>query len=330
MFFVMCADKEHMTDGSRGNGNTGPMYLSIKDVSKTFTTSFTRKKILAVKDFSLSIDQGEIFGIVGPNGAGKSTVLKMLMGFIRPDKGKISLLGKEPGDPESRKHVGYLPENPYFYDHLSATELMRFSALASGMPPNRVTSQIDRLLKLAGLESAKNRRLRSYSKGMIQRAGLCFALVHDPDVIVLDEPMSGLDPLGQKMVVDLILDLKKRGKTVLFCSHILSDVERICDRTGIMVHGRLRKVLQKSELLDQENSVRIVVDCQTPELERKCRESDWAIFAESTHVTIMCPREHLSGALTLCGKEKIRIITVDNTVNTLEQIFLQTVKETET
>jgi len=303
------------------------MYLSIENVSKTFITSFTRKKISAVKDFSLSIDQGEIFGIVGPNGAGKSTVLKMLMGFIRPDRGKISLLGKQPADPNSRKHVGYLPENPYFYDHLCATELLRFSALTSGMPSNKVQSQIDRLLKLVDLESAKNRRLRSYSKGMIQRAGICFALIHDPDVIVLDEPMSGLDPLGQRMVVDLILDLKKKGKTALFCSHILSDVERICDRTGIMVQGRLRKVLQKSELLDQENSVRIIVDRQTPELERKCRESDWAIFAESTHVTIMCPREHLSGALTLCGKEGVKIITVDNTVNTLDQIFLKTVKE---
>lgn len=319
-----------MTDAFVGNINKGFINLDIQNVSKTFITSFTRKKIQAVKDFSLSIDQGEIFGIVGPNGAGKSTVLKMLMGFIRPDKGKISLLGKEPGDPESREHCGYLPENPYFYDHLSAFELMRFSARASAMPPDNITPRIDRLLKLTGLESAKNRRLRSYSKGMIQRAGICFALVHDPDIVVLDEPMSGLDPLGQRMVVDIILDLKKRGKTVLFCSHILSDVERICDRTGIMVHGRLRKILQKKELLDQVNSVRIVVDSLTPELEKRCSESGWAVFTEGTHVTVTCPRDHLSDALTLCGKEKIRIITVDNTVNTLEQIFLQTVKETET
>lgn len=327
---MVYADKRHMTDAFVGNINKGFINLDIQNVSKTFITSFTRKKIQAVKDFSLSIDQGEIFGIVGPNGAGKSTVLKMLMGFIRPDKGKISLLGKEPGDPESREHCGYLPENPYFYDHLSAFELMRFSARASDMPPDNITSRIDRLLKLTGLESAKNRRLRSYSKGMIQRAGICFALVHDPDIVVLDEPMSGLDPLGQRMVVDIILDLKKRGKTVLFCSHILSDVERICDRTGIMVHGRLRKILQKKELLDQVNSVRIVVDSLTPELEKRCSESGWAVFTEGTHVTVTCPRDHLSDALTLCGKEKIRIITVDNTVNTLEQIFLQTVKETET
>ncbi len=329
MFFVMCADKRHMTAAFTGNSNKGFMHLDIQSVAKTFITSFTRKKIQAVQDFSLSIDPGEIFGIVGPNGAGKSTVLKMLMGFIRPDKGKISLLGKQPGDPESREHCGYLPENPYFYDHLSAFELLQFSARASDMPPHNINPRIDQLLKLTGLDSAKNRRLRSYSKGMIQRAGICFALVHDPNIVVLDEPMSGLDPLGQQMVVDIILDLKKRGKTVLFCSHILSDVERICDRTGIMVHGRLRKILQKNELLDQGNSVRIVADALTPELERRCREFGWSVLTKSTHVTITCPREHLSDALTLCGEEKVRIITVDNTVNTLEQIFLQTVKETE-
>jgi len=222
-----------------GNSNKGFMHLDIQNVSKNFITSFTRKKIPAVKDFSLSIDQGEIFGIVGPNGAGKSTVLKMLMGFIRPDKGKISLLGKQPGDPESREHCGYLPENPYFYDHLSAFELLQFSARASDMPANNINRRIDQLLKLTGLDSAKNRRLRSYSKGMIQRAGICFALVHNPNIVVLDEPMSGLDPMGYKDTRDIILRLNREGKTVFFNSHILSEVEKICDRIGIINNGRL-------------------------------------------------------------------------------------------
>lgn len=224
------------------------MTIHIENISKTFISSFVRKKIEAVKDFSLSIRQGEIFGIIGPNGAGKSTVLKMLMDFIRPDKGKILLLGKHPSNPSSRLRVGYLPENPYFYDHLSAQELMKFSMSTAGMPSKEIAPRIKFLLNLLGLEHAKKRKLRSYSKGMIQRAGLCFALAHDPDVVILDEPMSGLDPLGRKMVVDLIFSLKKSGKTALFCSHILSDVERICDSIAIMSDGKLKRILSKADI----------------------------------------------------------------------------------
>jgi len=238
------------------------MSINIENISKTFVTSFTRKKTPAVQAVFLNIKQGEIFGIVGPNGAGKSTVLKMLMGFIRPDKGEILLAGKHPADPDSRTCVGYLPENPYFYDHLSAMELMKFSALAAGVPSREIVSRTEQLLKRVNLQSAAKRKMRSYSKGMTQRAGLCFALVHDPDIVVLDEPMSGLDPLGRKMVVDLILDLKKKGKTILFCSHILSDVERICDRMAIMVHGKLHKILDKKDLAKKDDQV-----CATNALE---------------------------------------------------------------
>jgi ABC-2 type transport system ATP-binding protein len=201
-----------------------------------------------VTDLSLTIEPGEIFGIIGPNGAGKSTLLKMLMGFIRPSSGGITVLGKSPTNPNIKQHIGYLPENPYYYDHLSAEELMRFSARVSGMHRKDIEPRIERLLQTMSLEHARSRKLRNYSKGMTQRAGICFALVHDPKLIILDEPMSGLDPIGRKDVVDLVLDLKNQDKTILFCSHILNDVERLCDRMAIMDQGRLLRIMKKADL----------------------------------------------------------------------------------
>ena len=228
--------------------------IQFNDVHKVFTSSFLRKKVRAVRGLNLAIESGEVIGIVGPNGAGKSTLLKMLMGFLQPDRGKISLLGSSPTNPEVRFQTGYLPENPYYYDHLSAEELMRFSARASGMGRQETETNIDRLLILMGLDHARKRRLRTYSKGMTQRAGICFALVHDPQVLILDEPMSGLDPIGRKQVVDLVLNLKKEGKTILFCSHILNDVERLCDRTAIMAQGRLLRIMTRQDLEKQAHA----------------------------------------------------------------------------
>lgn len=199
-------------------------------------------------DVDLEVTAGEIFGIIGPNGAGKSTVIKMLMGFIQPSSGTIQINGLSPQNRTVRTQMGYLPENPYYYDHLTVLELMTFSAVTSGMDKKETVTRSQELLAVMGLESAKDRKLRSYSKGMTQRAGFCFALVHDPDIIILDEPMSGLDPLGRKLIVDLILELKMRGKTILFCSHILNDVERLCDCMAIMHQGRLVKTLTQEDI----------------------------------------------------------------------------------
>lgn len=223
------------------------MKISLKNVSKTFISHMPRKEVRAVQDISFEIGPGEIFGIIGPNGAGKSTIIKMLMGFIRPTCGQINLAGKSPCDPESRLNVGYLPENPYYYDHLSVTELMRFSAHTSGMSARETQEKITQMLEVMELTEAKDRRLRSYSKGMTQRAGFCFALVHDPGIVILDEPMSGLDPLGRKLIVDLILKLKREGKTILFCSHILNDIERLCDRLVVMNKGRAAAALAQDD-----------------------------------------------------------------------------------
>lgn len=211
----------------------------IDNISKTFREGLSGRKVQALTDLSLQVSRGEVFGFLGPNGAGKSTTIKVLLNLIRPDTGNAALLGHDVRHPAVRKKVGFLPENPYFYDYLTAEELLWFGGRTSGMEKQTLKIRVPQLLKRIGLHSASRRHLRSYSKGMVQRAGLALALVHDPEVVILDEPMSGLDPLGRKMVGDLILELKEQGKTVFFSSHILNDIERFCDRIGIIAEGRL-------------------------------------------------------------------------------------------
>lgn len=222
--------------------------IALENVTKLYSSGLFRKKEIAVTNVSLDIQQGEIFGIIGANGAGKSTIIKMIQGFIQPNTGSIRIEDKKPSDPQSRRNMGYLPENPYFYHNLTVLELLRFSTTASGLSKSLGEERINFLLETVDLYEVRKRRLKTYSKGMLQRAGICFALVHDPKVVVLDEPMSGLDPLGRKMVIDLIADLQREEKTILFCSHILNDVERICDRVAIMDKGRLKNIYSKNEL----------------------------------------------------------------------------------
>lgn len=216
--------------------------IKFEGVTKTFKEGLTGRKVHALEDLHLEIFQGEVFGFLGPNGAGKSTTIKTLINLIRPDRGRVTVAGLDVGISRVRKEIGFLPENPYFYDYLSAEELLWFGGRASGIDTGTIRSRTDLLLEKVGLQDARKRPLRTYSKGMVQRAGLALSLIHDPQVVVLDEPMSGLDPLGRKMVVDLILELKGEGKTVFFSSHILSDIERLCDRIGIIAKGRLRLV----------------------------------------------------------------------------------------
>jgi ABC-2 type transport system ATP-binding protein len=216
--------------------------IEVKNVSKTFREGVTAKRVKALEDLNLEIRKGEVFGFLGPNGAGKSTAIKILLNLIYPDSGSAFVLDKPVADVEIRKRVGYLPENPYFYDYLSAEEILWFGGKTSGLARLEIKKRSKELLERVCLAHAGKRQLRTYSKGMVQRAGLALALIHDPDVVILDEPMSGLDPIGRKMVGDLILEMKSQGKTVFFSSHILTDIERFCDRAGIIIDGRLRVV----------------------------------------------------------------------------------------
>jgi ABC-2 type transport system ATP-binding protein len=240
---VTCGEVQHVTA------------IETKSISKTFKGDLRAKQVKALEGLDFEIAQGEVFGFLGPNGAGKSTAIKILLNLIYPDSGRATILGRDVSDKMVRKSVGYLPENPYFYDYLSADELLWFGGKVSGLGKQEIRERSEKLLNKVNLQSARKRPLRTYSKGMVQRAGLALALIHDPEVVILDEPMSGLDPLGRKMVVDLILELKSEGKTVFFSSHILTDIERLCDRAGIIVSGRLRLVDTLGNLLQKGNTL---------------------------------------------------------------------------
>lgn len=227
--------------------------ISFHEVSKEYKLGFRKRKI-ALKNFSLDIQEGEVFGFLGPNGAGKSTAIKILLNLIFPTSGSASISGKDVSDTGGRKLVGYLPENPYFYDYLTPLELLDFALKTSGITPGK--NRKDRaatVLNTVGLWNDRKRAIRHFSKGMVQRVGIALALAHDPKIVILDEPMTGLDPIGRKQAIDLIIKLKSEGKTVFFSSHILEDIERVCDRIGIIVNGVLVRITDiRTELLNRK------------------------------------------------------------------------------
>jgi ABC-2 type transport system ATP-binding protein len=213
--------------------------IRIRDLRKNFRLGFIPKTRPVLKGITFSVREGEIFGYLGPNGAGKTTTIKCLLGLIRPDAGTVDIFGRSSLSPRSRETLGFLPENPYFYDYLTAREFLAFTADLFGLARRDKAERIARLLKLVGLERAADLPLRKYSRGMLQRAGLAQALINDPKLVILDEPLGGMDPLGRKEIRDIIVRFKDEGKTVFFTSHILQDIEMICDRVAIIVGGRI-------------------------------------------------------------------------------------------
>ena len=246
----------------------GQTILRTEQLSKTFEVGVRRKRVQAVKDLDLAVQDNEIFGFVGPNGAGKTTTIKMLMGLIFPTSGKAFIYDAPIPSAEAKRRIGFLPENPSYYEFLTGREALRFFGQLSGVVASELPRRVDELLELVGLSDATDRQIRKYSKGMQQRLGIAQALVGDPSFVVLDEPMSGLDPIGRKDVRDLILELKRRGKTVLFSTHILPDVEALADRVGVILGGQMRDVGRISELLSPRiRSVEVVID--VPEAARE-------------------------------------------------------------
>src|SRR5512142_2265120 len=225
------------------------MILRTEGLTKTFEVGVRRRRVRAVDDLTLSVDEGEIFGFIGPNGAGKTTTIKMLMGLIFPTRGKAFIFDAPIPSEASKARLGYLPENPSYHEFLTGMEALRFFATLAGVPRAEQARRCEELLGLVGLSDAAGRQIRKYSKGMQQRLGIAQALVSDPALVVLDEPMSGLDPIGRREMRDLILELKRRGKTVFFSTHILPDVETLCDRVGIILGGNLRAVGRIADLL---------------------------------------------------------------------------------
>jgi ABC-2 type transport system ATP-binding protein len=235
--------------------------IELTQLTKDYETGFLKKKrVRALDHLSLDVQRGEIFGFLGPNGAGKTTTLKLLMRLIYPTRGTARILNRAIDDVETHSRIGYLPENPYFYDYLTGRELLDYTAALFGIPHDVTAERGPELLALVGLDSQRaNRQLRKYSKGMLQRIGIAQALVNDPEVVFLDEPMSGLDPIGRREVRDLLLSLREQGKTVFFSSHILSDVEALCDRAAILSRGKLHRCGTVQELTGSEDSAFEVV-----------------------------------------------------------------------
>ena len=232
------------------------------ELGKTYRTGFwLNQKVTSLNSCSLTVYQGETFGLLGPNGAGKTTLLKTLLGIIRPTKGRGVLLSRPIGDRAVKQRIGYLPENAYFYDYLTAQEFLEFAAGLFQLSPSVRQKRINELLDLVGLarSTARKKQLRKYSKGMLQRVGMAQALINDPEVVFLDEPMSGLDPIGRYQVREIILSLKQQGKTIFFNSHVLADVEQICDRIALLAGGNLICVGSLDEILGTANTYRVIV-----------------------------------------------------------------------
>jgi ABC-2 type transport system ATP-binding protein len=240
--------------------------VQIENISKTFPVPLRRQRVVAVKNLSLSVQPGEVYGLLGPNGCGKSTTLKILLGLVTPNSGRALVFGKDSREYRSRRDVGFLPENPYFHKFLTAAELLTFHGKICGLSGKKLTARIDELIDLVGLRDARDRRVGGFSKGMLQRIGLAQALVHDPGLIVLDEPTAGVDPAGSHQIRDLILDLKKRGKTILLTSHLLEQVQEICDRVGIMARGEMIREGPLEDLVRVKNQTEFVIENASPEL----------------------------------------------------------------
>ena len=213
--------------------------IELIDLTRDFSIGLRGYKLRALDKVGLAIPAGSIYGLLGPNGSGKSTTIKTILGLIQPSDGRCEVFGQSAGSRESRARIGYLPENPVFYRFLSGRELVRFFASVSGLKARHLEMAVERALEVVRMADSADRRVRTYSKGMLQRIGLAQALVHDPDILVLDEPMSGLDPVGTREVVDILQELRARGKTIVLASHLLARVEEVCDEIAILHKGRL-------------------------------------------------------------------------------------------
>jgi len=233
--------------------------VETEHLSKTYRDFWGRPTVCALQDLSLSVPKGEVFGLLGPNGSGKTTTLKLLLGLIAPSAGAARVLGQPCSDVKVKQKIGFLPEESYLYRFLTADETLDFYGRLFALDRAERRLRADELIEQVGLQHARRRPLREYSKGMVRRIGLAQALINDPDLILMDEPTSGLDPIGSREVKDLILDLKRRGKTVILCSHLLGDVENVCDRITMLVNGRLRTLGRVDELLTLRDTLELTV-----------------------------------------------------------------------
>jgi ABC-2 type transport system ATP-binding protein len=305
--------------------------IEIEGLCKDFHVGFWQRRTRVLHSLNLTIYRGEIFGYLGPNGAGKTTTLKLLSGLILPTAGTARLLGQNLTQVTTKQHTGFLPENPHFYDYLTGGEFLDFCGRLFGLRASDRRERIARLLRLIEMEESADRQLRKYSKGMLQRLGLAQALINDPSLVILDEPMSGLDPLGRKAMRDVILKLKAQGRTIFFSSHILPDVEVLCDRVGILVSGRLQDEGHLDQILKTETeSIELTLQRVSPDLMFTLRTlSQSPMLDQPDGVLVRLPDEHrLDLALRAAMAAGAQVVSVVPQHVTLEAHFLREVQRT--
>jgi ABC-2 type transport system ATP-binding protein len=299
--------------------------IETENLTKDYPSGFLHLKTKrSLEGLTLQVDSGEVFGFLGPNGAGKSTTIKLLVGLIFPTSGSAQILGNSIRDIEMHRDIGYLPEQPYFYDYLTAAELLDYFARFHDLTGADRRERVERMLKKVGLETAGKIQLRKYSKGMLQRVGLAQAILHDPQVVILDEPLSGLDPIWRREVRDIILELKREGRTVMFSTHVLSDAEMLCDRVGVIVGGKLRGVGALDEIVGMKTQgMEILFEyaggkANLTGLPGKATRS-------GNRYRMQVAEEELQGALQRLGAAGAKILSVAQLKPTLEEYFMHLV-----
>jgi ABC-2 type transport system ATP-binding protein len=304
--------------------------IEILGLEKTYMVGFWRKRPKrALQPLHLAVEDGEIFGFLGPNGAGKTTTLKMLMGLVFPTAGTARILGKEWTDPEVKAQIGFLPEQPYFYDYLTAHELLDYYGQLSGVLAKDRKPRIEEVLQRVGLTDIKGLQLRKFSKGMLQRVGIAQAILHNPKLVFLDEPMSGLDPLGRREVRDLILELQQQGKTVFFSTHILSDAEALCDRVAIIHQGELRGVGAVEELTKSiQGKIEVVWQGTQVPPSMKALGAEFHVTGESVRAVISESQQ--DAAIDALRRERLRLISLTPLRTSLESYFVEKLQHSQT
>jgi len=303
--------------------------IEILDLEKTYHVGFWRKRPkLALRPLRLTIEQGEVFGFLGPNGAGKTTTLKLLMGLVSPTAGAARILGMDFDDPRVKAQIGFLPEQPYFYDYLTAQELLTYYAQLSGVPTNERSKRVAEMLARFGLADSARVQLRKYSKGMLQRVGLAQAILHDPKVVFMDEPMSGLDPMGRREVREMIQQMRSEGKTVFFSTHILSDAEALCDRVAVIYQGELRGVGAVADLMSQARRKVEIIFC-SPNVPAELTTLGVEARVSGDMVNAVLDEEKQDAALEILRREHMRLISLTPVRSSLEEYYVQKLRPRE-
>jgi ABC-2 type transport system ATP-binding protein len=304
--------------------------IEARNLTKEYRTGFWRRRTPVLHSLDLEVQAGEIFGFVGPNGAGKTTTLKLLTGLIYPTAGSAMVLGKPAGSVEVKARIGFLPENPSFYDYLTGAEYLHYCASLTGVPRADRRARVQALVERVGLSKREGLQLRKYSKGMLQRIGLAQALIAEPELVFLDEPMSGLDPIGRKEVRDLILDLRRQGRTVFFSTHIIPDVEMVCDRVGIILGGRLSAVGRVEELLAGPlEHVEVTASRLSPDAERAVsqRSATPPVKSGDRLLVTVKGEEDVGELLSMILRAGGRVHGVVPQRRTLEEVFFDRIRE---